>query len=1100
MGNNYDLLLEKINEFTRKFYLNKLLRGSIYAAASILGVYLVLFVLIYYTHPGTTTKTLIFFSFLLFAISVIGFWMVKPGLSYFKLSKSLSAEQAAGLIGNHFSNVKDRLLNTLQLQSLAAHSPQNSQLILAGIDQKISDLRPIPFSSAINLGDNKKHIKYILFPLAIILFIGIIAPAILREGTNSLIRYNEEILPQAPFQFVVLNQNLQVTQGDDFTVNLALTGNEFPQEIYVEDGANTYKLEKEKINRFNYTFKNIQKNKSLRFFGGGFNSASVVLDVKPRPSLLNMTAELVFPAYLHRKSEALNNVGDLLVPDGTKVSWKLHTENSNELVFIFQNRAYALAVSDDVASFSAIVRQNGNYKIVPKNTYVSNADSLSHQVAVIADQFPSISVVETPDSVSTKALYFSGTIADDYGFSSLKFRYTIKQDGKLISTNGKPIAIKTGQVEDAFFYLWDLKSLTLKPGQVLEYFFEVADNDGVNGAKISRSELKTYQVPTQQQVAEKLDANSESLKQKMESTIKLANNIEKESKKLTQNLLDKKTLTFEDKKQIEQLLDKQKQLEDAVKDIKQQNEKNNLQKDEHNQFNEELKEKQKQIDDLFNNVLDEKTKQLLQKLQQLMELNNKDMTREELTKMQLDNKTLKNELDRILELYKQLEFEQDLQNKIDRLEELAKQQKELSAQAKDKNSSANELKNKQEQLNKEFNALKKELEKLAQKNQELEKPNEFQNPEKETEDIQKDQAESLEAVNKNNKQKASDQQKAAGEKMQDLAQKMKESQESSEEEESKTNAEELRRLLENLLSTSFEQEKVMLALRRMNNNDPSYIANVQQQNTIKDNMKTIADSLFSLSKRVPQIETTVNAEVQKINFNIDKALDFLGDRRTPEANRSQQFAMTSLNNLALMLNEALESMQKSAKNSKSGKGKKSMKDLQKMQDQLNKQMQNAREKMEKEANKGTVPKGQMSQEFAKMAQQQQMIREALQKINKEENKDGKGQLGNLNELTKEMKQTELDLVNKKITEETMNRQKNLETKLLDADKAQREQDQDSKRESNAAKDFPPSYKQMLDKFKKQQQSESEMIQKLPPNLNYYYKNKIAEYFRLLNSN
>jgi len=93
----------------------------------------------------------------------------------------------------------------------------------------------------------------------------------------------------------------------------------------------------------------------------------------------------------------------------------------------------------------------------------------------------------------------------------------------------------------------------------------------------------------------------------------------------------------------------------------------------------------------------------------------------------------------------------------------------------------------------------------------------------------------------------------------------------------------------------------------------------------------------------------------------------------------------------------------------------------------------------------------------------------------------------------------MDLVNKKITQETMDRQKNLQTKLLDAEKAQREQDQDSKRESNAAKDFPPSYKQLLDKYKKQQQSESEMIQKLPPNLNYYYKNKIAEYFKLLNS-
>ncbi|RYG11547.1 MAG: hypothetical protein EOO07_20445, partial [Chitinophagaceae bacterium] len=71
--------------------------------------------------------------------------------------------------------------------------------------------------------------------------------------------------------------------------------------------------------------------------------------------------------------------------------------------------------------------------------------------------------------------------------------------------------------------------------------------------------------------------------------------------------------------------------------------------------------------------------------------------------------------------------------------------------------------------------------------------------------------------------------------------------------------------------------------------------------------------------------------------------------------------------------------------------------------------------------------------------------------------------------------------------------------LLDADKAQREQDEDSKRESSAAKEFPPSYQQMLEKFKKQQQSETELIQKLPPNLNYYYKNKIAEYFKLLNS-
>src|SRR5690606_23437090 len=115
------------------------------------------------------------------------------------------------------------------------------------------------------------------------------------------------------------------------------------------------------------------------------------------------------------------------------------------------------------------------------------------------------------------------------------------------------------QTENNFFYLWNLNELVVKPGQIIEYFFEVADNDGVNGAKITRSEIKTYQAPTQQQIAEKLAEGSQSLKQKMEQTIKLANTIEKESKRLSENLLDKKQLDFEDKKQIEQLLDKQKQ-------------------------------------------------------------------------------------------------------------------------------------------------------------------------------------------------------------------------------------------------------------------------------------------------------------------------------------------------------------------------------------------------------------------------------------------------------------------------------------------------------------------------------------------------------------
>ncbi|MCX2452934.1 hypothetical protein OQX61_16780 [Pedobacter sp. PLR] len=1101
MNSNYELLISKVNEFTQKFYLNKLLRGSIYAATFLLALYLLLFVLVYYTQPGISTKTLLFFSSIAVSILAIGFWVVKPALSYFKLSKNLSIEQAAALIGDHFFNVKDKLLNTLQLKALADKNPEHNALIMAGIDQKINDLKPIPFSSAIRLTENKKYLRYSLFPLSIILLISIIAPSILREGTSSFVQYNREILPKAPFNFELLNKKLICAQGDDLTLKLKITGNEIPQEVYISDGMNTYKLDKKDATSFQYTFKNLQKNKEIRFAAGGFNSLPYVIEVKPRPAILTMTADLHYPTYLRKKDEKIANAGDLLLPEGTTVSWKLSTANSDELVFILDKQEQLLQSNDNVFTFKSTLRKSGEYRLSPKNSrFAGGADSLVHQIEIIADEYPNISVTESPDSGSTKALYFTGNISDDHGFSGLKFNYIVTENGKAINKVSQSIPVKKTQLENAFFFFWDLSQAGIKPGQQLEYYFEVADNDGVNGPKSTKSAKKTYELPTVQQVAEKINQGSQAVKQKMEQAIKLAGAVEKESKKLGAALLDKKTLNFDDKKQIQQLLDKQKQLEETVKALKQLNEKNNFEKEENATVKDELLEKQKQIDELFKNVLDDKTKALLEKLQNLMDQNNKDQTQQELSKMQLDNKSVKNELDRILELYKQLEFEQNLQNNIDRIKELAKEQKALSQQSKDQKKPVGDLKQQQEKQSAAFEDIKKDLKSLQEKNEQLERPNPFGNPEKESKDIQQQQKESKENLEKNDRKKAAENQEKAADQLEKMAKKMDDMQQESSETENNLNVQELRQLLENLLKTSFDQEKVMLNLKKLSNNDPLYTANVQQQRVIKDNMKSIADSLSSLSKRVPQIESTVNEELQKINFNLDKSLDNLGERNTAAANKNQQYTMTSINNLSLMLNEALEQLQKMKKNSSgSGKGKKqSMKQLQQMQQQLNNSMQKAKDQLQKSGNKGTVPKGQMSEEFAKMAQQQQMIREALQKINREENKDGKSGLGNLNQMIKDMKATETDLVNKRLEQETLNRQKDLLTKLLDANDAQREQDQDSKRESKAGKDLPPSYQQMLEKFRKNQKNENEWIQKLPPGLNYYYKNKIAEYFKLLN--
>jgi len=1027
------------------------------------------------------------------------FWVIIPGLSYLSLGKQLSLDEAAKLIGNHFFSIRDKLLNTLQLKELADRSPENSMLIFASIDQKITELKPIAFTQAVHLSENKKYIKYFLLPFSMIILIWIIAPAVLKEGTNRFVQYDKEIRPIAPFKFNITSKTLTFTQGDDAVISLKISGNEIPQDVYLSDGLNTYKLEKIGKTNFKYTFRNIQKGKQIQFSAVGFNSETYVLVVNLRPAILSMVASLTYPSYLRKAPEEIQNAGDMLIPEGTLVKWNIRAENSSFVTFSIGEEKHELSDRQSNFIFSKKIDENVSYQVNPKNAYVNSKDSLLHQITVIKDQFPGISVVESPDSVSSKALYFSGNVSDDHGFSALTFVVNIKESGVTKIFLKKPIPLKQNALQASFFYSWNIANDPLKGGQSIEYFFEVADNDGVNGAKKTRSELKSFTPPTPQQITEKINTGSANLKQEMENAIRLAFEVEKESKKLGAALLDKKQLSFEDKKQVEQLLEKQKQLEAKLVEIKKQKQKNTVEKEENNILKDELAEKQKQIDDLFNNVLDDKTKSLLKKLQQMTDENNKDQAQNELSKMQMDNKSLKNELDRILELYKQLEFEQNLQNNIDQLKDLAKEQKELAQQSKSKDTKAEDLKVTQEELNQDFKNLKKELESIDAKNQELERPNAFKVPDQEAKSIENKQKESKDELDKGNKKNAAQSQDQAAEQMQQMAKKMEEMQQESSATESKANAGELRQLLENLLKTSFDQEKVMLALKTMNSSDALYTSNVQKQRVIKDNLKTISDSLFALSKRVPQIESVVNDEMQKINLNVDKSLENLGERNTSSANRNQQYAMTSINNLSLMLSEALSQLQNAQKNPKGGgKSKGSMKQLQQMQEQLNKNMQNARQQMQKNGNQGKVPKGKMSLEFSMMAQRQQMIREAMQKINREKNKDGKNGMGDLNKMIEEMKSTENDLVNKRIEEQTLDRQKKILDKMLDAEKAEKEEDEDVKRESKAAKEFPPSYKNMLEKYKAQQQSETEWLQKLPPQMNYYYKNKIRTYFKLLN--
>ena len=177
-----------------------------------------------------------------------------------------------------------------------------------------------------------------------------------------------------------------------------------------------------------------------------------------------------------------------------------------------------------------------------------------------------------------------------------------------------------------------------------------------------------------------------------------------------------------------------------------------------------------------------------------------------------------------------------------------------------------------------------------------------------------------------------------------------------------------------------------------------------------------------------------------------------------------------------------------------------MSQLSQMQQQLNQNMQKAKEQMQQQGgNPSQSQRGSMSEQLAKLAREQQQIRQQFEQLNQEDIKNGGNSLPNAEKTSQQMEQTEKDLVNRKITDDAIKRQQQIQTRLLEAEKAEQEREQDEQRQSHAGKDMPPGYIKALQNYQQIKAKQTEQVRTVPPTLNLYYKLKIKSYFDQLNA-
>ncbi|GAA0872738.1 ATPase [Gangjinia marincola] len=942
---NYEKLCSKLESFIRKYYTNQLIKGAIFFVGLGLIYVVVSLILEYYLWLGTLGRSILFWSFIVLVVFLLIRFIVIPLSKLFKLAQGINYEEASHIIGNYFHEVDDKLLNVLQLNN----QHKDSDLLLASIDQKSAELQPIPFGLAINFKRNLTYVKYATIP--VLVFFAVWASgngSIFSESYERVVNYDKAYLPPAPFQFFVINNSLRVHENNSLTLKVKTEGEYIPQDVKIYFNDQEYYLKSSESSTLYFTFENITEDLTFYLAANEVRSQLYTIKVIQVPALLNFEMILDYPKYTLKKDEIISSTGTVTIPEGTVINWKLNTKSTSNVDFVTSDTVHAFEQKNTIFTYRRSIRNSLGYELITSNDEVKNYERLAYQLKVIKDLSPTIRIETKLDSTDSQSVYIKGEVSDDYGLKKTRIVY-YPQENEL---NRKVSEIKTGKgTVDQFLFIFP-GGLDVEEGVAYEYYFEVFDNDQVNGSKSTRSGTNGFRKNTkeekQREQLQKQQKNIEALDQ----NIKNKEAFQKELYQINQEQKEKTSLNYNDQQKLKDFLKRQQMAEQLMKNYTKELKENlSVFRNDEEKIDPRNKDLQERLE--RNESKLEENEKLLEELQKYQDKIDKEELNRKLEDLAKRNKNQKRNLEQLLELTKQYYVEQKAEKITEDLQKLAEKQEQLAKKNQDDNTSE-----KQEELNEKFNELQKDLNELQKENNELNKPIALDRDKGKEEAVKNDQNEAKENLetkeqeeegkqeeeegqednkeegNPSNEeqdspqdspnspfQKARQKQKSAAKKMKEMSAQMAMNMQSSSQEGESEDAEMLRQILDNLVVFSVEQEDLMNSFKALDRGNPSFSKKLRQQYILKENFIHVDDSLYALALRNPRITEKITEKLTDIVFDLDKALERLAENQLNQGTASQQYVVTGANDLAYMLSKALEDMQSGGSGSGSGSGK-----------------------------------------------------------------------------------------------------------------------------------------------------------------------------------
>lgn len=1117
-------IIRKIVLFQRKNLVFRFIAGSIHFFIFFLIIWLSTFLTdsVFYFKTEVRWFILILNSSL--TIYLFYQFVLLPVIDSFLLSEKKDLTPVTKYIGERFPSIADRLTNIYQL--IISEPPGSSssikQYAIGQFAQKVTDIN---FAKKLVLKDYFLPFSFMLPVLmgSIILIFSLSGRLSLsaKRVLNPAGEY--AIVPW--YEFSVNPGDASIISGESLEITILYQGPEADncmfwyrnqgeknlQSKVLRKGQNNYHLELDNIRKpFDYYVQAIPafpaewRNKLI--------SKMYTIETLNPPLINEILVEIQPPFYTKLPKRFLDlNVGDIIAYPGSKINISgLVSKNLKKAEMVFSDdEKKNCRIRENKFSYAFTINTDKSYYFnISDLEDLHNQDPIEYSITVLVDQFPFVEITEPGEDIEIAAdgavnLVIEGN--DDFGFKSLNLHYQIQ--GKIKETRDStwqniPILISSPHAK--YFqqsYLWNFANLPVSFEDYVKYYVTLTDNDIIKGPKKSRSNTYYIRFPSLEQLFDEFEMTQNENLESTEDLAKESEELKKDLEEIRREMKREKEIDWERKRSLEATIEKQKKIQEKLQKIEEDLEQA-IKKMENNQlFSPEILEKYRQLQNLFQEII---TPELLQAMNELQNaLNNLDQKsgQRSLEKFKLNQERFKENLERTLALFEKVKLEQELDRMVKMAEQLKKEQSEISEALQDEN-----LLNKNEReslLQKEENQ-KDLLERIEKSLAELEKSQSLDDYPKSRNHLEeaKDTGSQLQNQMQNlmnqmsagNQAQAGKSSKQVGRQMEQLYSDLKKAQDEMIMSDKKKILTKMQKITENLLKLSENEENLVDNTKSLSNYTDRFPEVAESQQKILEGMSHVIRDIIDLSHETFFISPQISKSLGSANGNMRKSLSELENRRQNTASNFQRQAMAGINESILSMNQSMEMMSSASSATGFEQYLEQMRKLSGRQGQLNQESLNFFKQ-----NQGSLSMEQQGY-LRRMAAEQRAIQESMENMaNEMQNRSDI--LGRLDHMANEMGEVVEDLQALNIDRKTIERQQQILSRMLDAQKSVREKEYSKKRLAEVGKEYrrksPDDPTNMEDPRMKQ--LSLDLIRALQEGFNPDYEKLIEEYFRALNA-